>query len=173
MNQVGTRATSEDGLRQRYLSVFNDRVGKLRDFKVHLYIDRSVPASQQPCRRIPFHLAKAVEDEIDKLVAIGVWEPVKRPTEWVSPLVVAQKPKKPGQVRITVDSRAANKAIERSSNGTGSICRGMMTRARLNRLTAAVVRRWKGQRRPMWWSARASRRGQWRLERTSRRRLRA
>ena len=40
-------------------------------------------------------------------------ERVDGPTPWVSPIVVVPKPKRPGEVRICVDMREANRAIKR------------------------------------------------------------
>ena len=65
----------------------------------------------QKARRIPFHLRKKVEQELNNLEQQGIIEKVNGPTPWVSPLVVI--PKKNGDVRLCVDMRMANKAIER------------------------------------------------------------
>lgn len=54
---------------------------------------------------------KAAELEIKKLVENDVIEKIDRPVSWVSPLVIAPKHHKPGQVRITVDSRQAIKRV--------------------------------------------------------------
>jgi hypothetical protein len=42
----------------------------------------------QPHRRIPFHLRKKLDTELDKLERQGIIEPVDGPTPWVAPLVV-------------------------------------------------------------------------------------
>ena len=65
----------------------------------------------QPARRIPFHMRKQVEDELNNLEQQGIIEKVEGPTPWVSPLVII--PKKNGGVRVCVDMRMANAAIKR------------------------------------------------------------
>lgn len=47
-------------------------------------------------RRNPFHLRPVVEQELLKLEQQGVIEKVTGPTPWVSPMVIAEKPKQPG-----------------------------------------------------------------------------
>ena len=43
------------------------------------------------------------------------------PTPWVSPIVVAPKPKSPGKIRVCVDMRQANKAIKRERHVTPTV----------------------------------------------------
>ena len=40
---------------------------------------------------------------------------------WVSPIVVAPKPKSPGQVRVCVDMRQANQAVKQERHVTPTI----------------------------------------------------
>ena len=100
-------------LMENYKEVFNYTVGRLKDFKVKLHIDKTIKPVQQPYRRVPYNLARACEDEIDKLIANKIIEEAKVPTGWISQMVVFPKEKKPGEVRITTDMRLANKAIVR------------------------------------------------------------
>jgi len=66
----------------------------------------------QKGRRTPFHLRKKVEKEIATMLKDDIIEEInKESTPWVSPIVTP--PKKNGDVRICVDMRMANKAIER------------------------------------------------------------
>ena len=62
-------------------------------------------------RRIPYHVRKDVEAEIQRLEKQDIIEKVEGPTPWVSPIVVV--PKKTGGVRLCVDMRRANAAIKR------------------------------------------------------------
>ena len=78
------------------------------------YIDPNVTPIAQPHRRIPFHLQKMVEKEIETLLAQDIIEPVKGPTEWVSPIVTPIKPNDLSRVRLCLDMRAANQAILRT-----------------------------------------------------------
>jgi len=67
----------------------------------------------QPHRRIPFHLRKKVEDEIQELLEQDIIERVEGPTPLVSPIVTPPKPKQPDKVRLCLDIRQANQAIIR------------------------------------------------------------
>ena len=49
-----------------------------------------------------------VKDEINKMLAVGIIEPVEE-SEWVSPMVVQEKKTK-GEIRICVDLRKPNDA---------------------------------------------------------------
>ena len=106
VNSVAT----DSNLIEQYPSVFQG-IGKLKDYEVKLHIDETVPPVAQSARRIPFHLRKKVSAELKKLEEQDVIEKVKGPTPWVSPLVVI--PKKNGDVRLCVDMRMPNKAIQR------------------------------------------------------------
>ena len=87
-------------------------VGKLKDFQLKLHIRDDVTPVTQAVRRLPFGLRAKVDEKLDELLAKDIIEEVSHnPTEWVSPLVVV--PETDGDVRICVDMRRANSAIER------------------------------------------------------------
>ena len=88
-------------------------LGKLKNYQIELHIDEDVPPVAQPHRRVPFHVRKQLEEQLRRDEELGVIERIKGPTPWVSPIVVAPKPKSPGKVRVCVDMRQANKAIKR------------------------------------------------------------
>ena len=68
------------------------------------------PIAQQVCR-LPFALHEKT-DKLDELLETGIIEEVPEgPTGWVSPLVVI--PKEDANVRVCVDMRRANRAINR------------------------------------------------------------
>ena len=81
--------------------------------QLELVIDSEVKPVAQQQRRIPFHLRKQVQVELDKLVAQDIIErvPENEKTDWVSPIFCV--PKKIGEIRLCVDMRAANNAIKR------------------------------------------------------------
>ena len=89
-------------------------IGKMTDVKVKFHVDSEVKSKQQSHRRIPFHMRKRVEDELKRLEQLDIIEKVDGPTPWVSPIVVAPKPKKPDEIRICVDMRMPNQAIKRT-----------------------------------------------------------
>ena len=86
----------------------------MRGKVVKLHIDSGVQPKQQPHRRIPFHVRKDVEKELERLEQLDIIEKVTGPTPWVSPIVVV--PKSSGQVRLCVDMREANKAVKREKH---------------------------------------------------------
>jgi hypothetical protein len=79
-------------------------VGKLKDFQQTIHVDPKIhPVAQAP-RRVPFHVRRKLEAELDELQRLNIIEPVTGPTPWVSTLVVLPKPN--GEVRICVDMRS-------------------------------------------------------------------
>ena len=102
---------SDADIREKYREVFTG-VGKLKDFQLKLHVRDDVTPVAQPVRRLPFGLRAKVDEKLDELLAKDIIEEVLRnSTEWVSPLVVV--PKTDGDIRICVDMRRANSAIER------------------------------------------------------------
>ncbi len=100
-----------DQLTTQYQDLFQG-LGKLKDYQVRLHIDKSIPPVAQPRRRVPFHVRKQLESQLSQDEEFGVIERVKGPTPWASPIGVAPKPKSPGKVRICVDMRCTNTAVQ-------------------------------------------------------------
>ena len=100
-----------------------DGIGQLKDFEVKIHVDPSVTPVARKHSRIPFHLRSKVKEELDKLERQDIIEKVdsKDATEWVSRIVVAPKPKKPNEIRLCVDMREANKAIQRTRHVTPTV----------------------------------------------------
>lgn len=96
-------------------------VGKLKNFQVKLHINEDIQPVAQKHRRIPFHLRKTVENEINHLLSQDIIEPTTGPTPWVSPIVIVPKQHDPSKIRMCIDMRAANKAILRERHVTPTI----------------------------------------------------
>lgn len=62
------------------------------------------------CRRVPVPLEQAVNERIDKMVKQGMG-----PSKWISPLVVVPRSNS-DDIRIFVDMRRANEAVERENH---------------------------------------------------------
>jgi len=117
---------STEALKERFKNLFSDRVGCLKDTQVRFNIDQNVKPLKQGQRPIGFLLRDAVITELNRQIEAGILErvtPEMGPTPWISNLVVVMKDgrkPKPGEVvdpdniRITTDSRDANKAILRT-----------------------------------------------------------
>ena len=85
----------------------------LKDVKVKLHIDKNVIPVAQSERPIPFALREKVRKEIKNLEVNDIIEDkTNEPTPWLNPLVVV--PKAENNVRICLDMRNANTAIERT-----------------------------------------------------------
>ena len=81
-------------------------VGDLGVMRIPLKEDAR-PVKQCPYRLNPRYKEK-VKDEIDKMIAAGIIEPVEE-SEWVSPMVIQEKKTK-RDIRICVDLRKLNHA---------------------------------------------------------------
>ncbi|XP_055909992.1 uncharacterized protein LOC129944528 [Eupeodes corollae] len=91
-----------------------ESVGKIRVVMVDIPIRSDVKPVAQPYRRVPVALEKLVDERIDKMLREGIIEQVNGVAKWVSPLVIAPKGK--DDVRICVDMRRANLAVERENH---------------------------------------------------------
>ncbi|KAK2578707.1 hypothetical protein KPH14_012663 [Odynerus spinipes] len=89
----------------------DNELGKLKNFKLMLPIDRTYPPIAQPMRRLPFKVHDKINEQIQKLLKLDIIEKVEGPTEWVSPVVPVIK--KNSEVRLCIDMRRANEAIVR------------------------------------------------------------
>ena len=101
---------SDNIFRQKCPELFNG-VGKLNDYELTIHIDKTVKPIAQPIRRLPFKVREKVDKKLEELEAKGIIESVSGPTPWVSSLVAVHKPN--GDVRVCVDMRRANEAIQR------------------------------------------------------------
>ncbi|XP_044175498.1 uncharacterized protein K02A2.6-like [Acropora millepora] len=108
-----------DQLVRQYDDLFHG-LGKLKGRQVKIHIDETVRPVAQPHRRVAFHVRKELEEQLEKDEQQGVIELVDGPTPWVSPIVVAPK-REPGKVRVCIDMKQANKAIERERHPTPTI----------------------------------------------------
>ena len=78
---------------------------------VHLKVDDSVKPVQCPPRKIPISMKPRLKNELTDLVSRGVVTPVTEPTAWCSQMSVQTK--KNGTLRICLDPRPLNKALQR------------------------------------------------------------
>lgn len=87
---------------------------KIKGVVVEIPIKDNAKGVIQPYRRIPAPLEKLVDDQIDDLQRKGIIEEVKGVSRWVSPMVAV--PKKNGEIRICVDMKRANEAVDRENH---------------------------------------------------------
>lgn len=98
-----------------------DGIGKLKGYKLKLHIDESVQPVAQPHRRMAFHQRDKISAELKRLQDCDIIEPVNGPTPWISPILAVPKPKDPSQVRLCLDARRLNEAIQRERHVTPTI----------------------------------------------------
>lgn len=110
----------EDELLKQYPGLCRG-IGKLKNVQVKLHVDPSVPPIARRHSRVPFHLRDKVAAELKRLEEEDVIEKVEGPTEWMSRIVAVPKPHNPGNIRICIDMREANKAIMRTRHVTPTI----------------------------------------------------
>lgn len=96
-------------------------IGKPRNHQVKIHVNPNVVPVAQTHRRIPFHMRKAVEEEIYSLMKQDIIEPVSGPTPWVSPIVCVPKPNNKSEIRICVDMRCPNTATQRERHISSTV----------------------------------------------------
>lgn len=100
---------AKQAIKQQYPRLFRG-LGCMREpHRIQLKPDAQPYAVYTP-RRIPIPLMQKVKGEIDRLLKLGVIEPVDVPTQWCAPIVVA--PKGSG-IRLCVDLSRLNDSVLR------------------------------------------------------------
>ena len=87
-------------------------MGKYNKDQVHLFINNKVPpVARKDVRK----MREKVSNEFEMLRQQDIGEDVKdEPTPWISPIVVVPKNHDKTKIRLCIDMREANKAIERT-----------------------------------------------------------
>ena len=94
-------------------TLFTGEIGKLKDTKIKLHINDKVSPVAQTERCIPFALREKVQKEIEHLEQQDIIEDItSEATPWLSQLVIV--PKSDGGLRLCINMRNANTAIERT-----------------------------------------------------------
>ena len=110
----------EDTIHHKFPKLFSG-IGKLKGVKVKLHIDPAVQPTAISHRRVPFHLRAKVEAKLKELEEQDIIERVEGPTPWVSTIVTPPKPNDPSDIRLCVDMRGPNRAIQRERHVTPTI----------------------------------------------------
>ena len=98
-----------------YPENFKNTVGKHNKYQVKLHVDTSVKPVVTPPSPTPYHLEKRIDSAIKEMLENDIIEehPTNQPAPWVSRAVIV--PKSAGGLRITLDARNVNKAIQSSN----------------------------------------------------------
>ena len=108
----------EDHKKSDIQSILNDfpknfsGLGKLKTHQVKLHVDQSVKPINVPQRPIPYPLRESAQNAIATMVKEDVIEkhPENKPGPWISCAVITPKPN--GDIRVILDSRNVNKAVQ-------------------------------------------------------------
>ena len=95
---------------KKYPQVFGEGVGKLAG-EHHIRIDSTVNPVQHAPRRVPVALRAKVKETLEDLEKQEIIAPVTCPTAWISSMVTV--PKKNGKLRVCLDPRDLNRAVQR------------------------------------------------------------
>jgi hypothetical protein len=102
----------------KYSTIFTDKLGKLKDFKIKFHINDNIKPFFEKPRRHPIHLKEKLEAKLIQMEKDGIIEDAKGPTPWVSELIAVPKPNQPDKIRKVMGARAVNCAIERERHNT-------------------------------------------------------
>ena len=108
--EVNIQPFSKELILAQYKDIF-EGIGLLEG-EVGLRINPNIPPVVHPPRKVPISLKESLKKELDKMEQQKIIAKVTEPTEWVSSLVVVQKPNS-GKLRICLDPRDLNRAILR------------------------------------------------------------
>ncbi len=87
---------TKESLLRDYADIF-DGYGKLTG-QLHLEVDPSVPQVRMPLRKLPIPIKSRVEAELKKLCDDAIIAQANEPTDWISALLVVNKPN--GGIRL-------------------------------------------------------------------------
>lgn len=111
--EIGEKVTFQENPKdivKQYDNVFHG-LGKLPD-KVKIEVDPSVPPRICANRKIPVSLESRVKEELQRMERENVIIKQNDPTDWVSNMVIIEKPNK--KLRLCIDPIFLNSAIKRS-----------------------------------------------------------
>ena len=94
-----------------YSDVFKG-VGTLPGGPYHIRLKEQYRRVQHPPRSVPIAMQNAYKTELERLTKEGIITEVKEHTEWINSIVPVMKPS--GSLRLCLDPKNLNKAIERN-----------------------------------------------------------
>lgn len=101
--------TNLRSLLEEFSDLFRDELGHCKKFKAQLYLNSNAVPIFRKARPLPFATRDLVEGELNRLINLGILEPIEY-SEWASPIVCVRKPN--GTVRICADfSTGLNKSL--------------------------------------------------------------
>ena len=86
---------------QEHGEIFQDELGMLKGFQAKIYVDPSAQPKFCKARTVPYAMQMLVKKKLDRLVQLGILEPIQF-AEWAAPIVPVLKSDKKN-VRICGD----------------------------------------------------------------------
>ena len=103
---------TKDDILQCYSNVFRPGRGSPLGTTMHIELDPNVRPVHAHMRRVSVAKLSRVNQELERLSNEGIIKSVTQPTDWLSNILVKEKPN--GKLRICIDpSQTINKAIQR------------------------------------------------------------
>ena len=121
VHQLTGETSFSKNVKRQYPTLFTGRIGKLPGVELKLHIDQSIAPAYEAHRKIAYRLRDKVEAELRKMEEDDIIEDAIGPSGWVSKMVIVPKQSNPDEIRITIDSKKANKAILRVRHNTPTI----------------------------------------------------
>ena len=106
------RPVSKEQLLKRHPNVFKEGVGRLEG-EYHIRLNEAIDPVQHAPRRVPVAMRDRLKKTLEDMVQQDILAPVTRPTPWISSMVVV--PPKNGELRICLDPKNLNTAIQREN----------------------------------------------------------
>ena len=99
--QVPKLITSKEMILCEYPDVF-EGIGKFPEPDYQIQIDPSVPPKQALCQPIPIHLKEKFQQEINKMLQVGVLTLVHEAIPWINRFVLVESKDKSGNLRLCI-----------------------------------------------------------------------
>ena len=93
--------TSKEQILQSYPDV-SKGIGCFPGPPYHIQLDQSITPKQTPCRLIPVQLKEAFQQEIDKMLKVGVLKPVHEATPQINSFVLIEGKDKLGNLKLRI-----------------------------------------------------------------------
>ena len=91
--------TTQSQILQEYPNVF-EGIEKFPVLPYHINVDPGVTPKQTPYRPIPIHLKDAFQQEISKMLQVGILVPVTQATPWINSFILVESTDSQGQAKL-------------------------------------------------------------------------
>lgn len=107
INQIETHIPND--IQTQYKDMFKGT--RCIDMTDEIIIDKNVKPAIHCARKVPFGIRDKLKEELERLETGKIIKKVSKPTDWVNPIVIVNKPN--GKLRLCLDPVDLNKAIKR------------------------------------------------------------